>query len=141
MNAIELGALMMIFNLDGAKRPAYKIGMGKSFGFGSVEIKPTLFVETNDAYTKLFDDGGFINPYAKISPNEYDEYIQAFTNYVAAQNMTATWQKVMDELNLILNWKNKPAPDKIKQMSANFSDRNNLFLQRAILPTIAYVAK
>lgn len=139
LSAVELGALMMIFDLNGkGKTAAYKIGMGKSFGFGSIRVTPTLFIETGNTYTQLFDDGGFINPYSEKSPAEY---LDAFKNFVAAQKMTATWQKIMDELNLILNWNNKPAPAKIKQMSANFSDRNNLFLQRAILPTIAEVKK
>ena len=140
LSEVELGALMMIFDLHGkGETAAYKIGMGKSFGFGSIRVKPTLFIESADAYTQLFDDGGFINPYVKVE--NLKTYLDAFKNYVVAQNMTTTWQNVMNELNKILNWDNRPAPAKIKQMSANFSDRNNLFLQRAILPTISDVTK
>ena len=140
LSAVELGALLMIFNLDGAKSPAYKIGMGKSLGLGSIQIKSTLFVERTDAYTKLFDDGGFTNPYEEKSP---DEFIQAFRDYVVSKEMLKTWQEVMDELKKILDWDNKPAPKKIQQMSSNFSDRNNPnpFLQRAVLSTIDEVAK
>ena len=62
LSAVELGALMMIFDLDDAENPAYKIGQGKPFGFGSVKISPTLFIEDDTAYTQLFDDGKKILP-------------------------------------------------------------------------------
>ena len=161
LSAVELGALMMIFNLNGAEDARYKIGMGKPFGFGSVKITPTLFVETADAYTELFDKGGFKNPYEKKSPAEY---LAAFKNYVNKENMTATWEKVMEELNAILNWKNTIKEgwrERIKQMQADVSKRNAAdknqtadeqsdenketvadgFKQRWILPSILEVVK
>ena len=124
LSAVELGALMMIFDLNGAEDAAYKIGMGKPLGFGSIKIQPTLFVETADAYTKLFDDAGFKNPYEKKSPAEY---LAAFKNYVDAQKMSETWEKIMEELNAILNWKNTEKADwseRIKPMQADVSNRN-----------------
>ena len=145
LSAVELGALMMIFNLNGAENPAYKIGQGKPFGFGSVKITPTLFVETADAYTKLFDDGGFKNPCEKKSPAEY---LKAFKKYVADKNMSATWEKVMEELTAILDWDNaldktkKPKwSDRIKPIPSNFGDKNNKFLTRAVLPSILEVVR
>ena len=90
-----------------------------------IKITPTLFVESADAYTTLFDDGGFKNPYEKKSP---DEYLKAFKNYVAGQNMSATWEKIMEELNSILNWKNTEKTDwseRVKAMRADVSNRKN----------------
>lgn len=77
LSAVELGALMMIFDLDGTTNSAYKIGMGKPFGFGSVRITPTLFVESDNAYSELFD---------------------AFKKYLRARKMFDAWQKVMASL-------------------------------------------
>ena len=137
LSAVELGALLMIFDLNGqSSTAAYKIGMGKSLGFGSVRITPTLFVESEDAYTELFDDKGFKNPYEKKSS---EKYLDAFKKYVTDKEMSETWQKIMDELKKILDWDNKPAPDKVGRVSSSFRDRDNPFLHRAVLPTIGKI--
>ncbi len=141
LSAVELGALMMIFNLNDAKKPAYKIGMGKPLGFGSVKITPTLFVETADAYTTLFDDGGFKNPYAEKSPAEY---LDAFKKYLADKKIFATWEKVMKELNAIMDFGitvKKDWNSKVAQIPSDFKDKKNKFLTRAVLPSILEVVK
>jgi len=115
--------------------------MGKPFGFGSVKIKTTLFVETADAYTKLFDDGGFKNPYAEKSPAEY---LDAFKKYLADKKMSATWEKVMKELNAIMDFGitlKKDWNSKVAQIPSDFKDNNNKFLTRAVLPSILEVVK
>lgn len=144
LTAVELGALMMVFDLDGLKDSAYKIGMGKPFGFGSVRITPTLFVEGNDAYTALFDDNGWKNP---CREKNSAEYLAAFRNYLTERKMDKAWQKVMDELKMILDWspaERKGWSAKIKSMSGDVSQKNNVderFKQRAPLPTIFEVVK
>lgn len=141
LSAVELGALMMIFDLDGhGENAAYKIGKGKPLGFGSVRIKPTLFVERGDAYAELFDGSGWANPYRAESPTAY---LDAFKKHLGSQ--TAAWKKVMEELNAILNWEKKPAPDKVKAMRSVYDGKTMLvderFRQREILPTILEVLK
>ena len=139
LSAVELGALMMVFDLDGLKNSAYKIGMGKPFGFGSVRITPTLFVESNDAYTELFDGNGWKNPCHEKKP---DEYLAAFRNYLAERKTDKAWQKIMDELKMILDW--SPAEQKgwrdwVQSMNGNVAKKGDVdkrFIQRAPLPTI-----
>ena len=141
LSAAELGALMMIFDLNGnGKSAAYKIGQGKPLGFGSVKITPKLFVESDGAYAELFDDSGWVNPYRAESP---DKYLKAFRKHVDARRMIAVWNKVMRELNAILDWDKKPAPQKIKSMSGDVSSGNvdERFKQREILPSILDVVK
>lgn len=143
LSEIELGALLMIFDLNGAKNPAYKIGMGKSLGFGSIKITPKLFVETNDAYTgEIFDSDGFKSP---CKASESQTYIKAFKDYVNAQIGLKSWQKVMDELNAVLDWKNKPAAEKIAPMgnvsNGSTMDLDEKLKQRAVLPNIFEVLK
>ncbi len=141
LSEIELGALLMIFDLNGAKNPAYKIGMGKPFGFGSIQIEWRLFVENNDAYTKIFDSEGFKNPYKKIDATDY---LDAFKNHIKKNEMLEVWQKIMDELNLILDWKNKPDSKKIKSMSGDVSQRDGVdikFKNRVPLPNVSEVIK
>lgn len=145
LSEIELGALMMIFNLNGAKNPAYKIGMGKSLGLGSIKVNPTLFIESDDAYTTLFDGDKFKNPYEKV---DAAKYLDAFKKYINRQGMLQTWEKIMKELNTILNWENveqKNWIQKVEQMQGEY--RNNRielsekFKERLILPDIFEVVK
>ncbi len=141
LSEVELGALMMIFDLNGAENPAYKIGMGKSFGFGSIKVTPKLFIENNDAYTaEIFDSDGFKSTY---SASNAEDYIKVFKEYLNAKIGLTAWQEVMNELNKILDWENKPAPEKIKSMSGDVQQGNvdERFKQRAPLPTIFEVVK
>ena len=144
MSAVELGALLMIFDLNGnAKTAAYKIGMGKSFGFGSIRITPTLYLESNSAYENIFDGNGWKNPYEPATPAKY---LDAFKKYVDAQKMTSIWQNVMKELNAILDWEKKPAQNKIKPMGNEPDINGNMQLskklrERAPLPSIFEVLR
>ncbi|MBR4383441.1 MAG: TIGR03986 family CRISPR-associated RAMP protein [Selenomonadaceae bacterium] len=144
LSSVELGALMMIFDLNGAKNLAYKIGQGKPFGFGSVRITPKLFVENESTYTKLFDGDGWQNPCREKNPAEY---LDAFKKYLKTCGLFDAWQKVMDELKMILDF--SPATKKgwsnsVKQMSGtpkNFNGKETMelderFKQRTPLPTI-----
>ena len=138
LSAVELGALMQIFNFENA---AYKIGMGKPFGFGSIKITPKLFIENENSYTEIFDGDKFKNPYKKV---DAAKYLDAFKNYIASQKMSETWQKVIDELQKILDWNKKPAPQKIKSMSGDVSKKDSVderFKQRAPLQSIFEVVK
>ena len=138
LSAVELGALLMIFDLNGAKNPAYKIGMGKSLGFGSIKIKLTLFIESSTAYTEIFDYNGFKSPYKE---SETLEYIDSFKNYLDAKIGLTAWQKVMAELNAILDWNKKPVPKDIAPMGNVPNERWQMDLderlkQRVPLPNI-----
>ena len=139
LSAEELGALMMVFDLNGATNAAYKIGKGKPFGLGSIRIKPTLFVESDDAYTELFDGGGWHNPCLKKNPSEY---LDAFQKYLKTRDMYKVWQNVMEELNMILDWSPTQRDgwsEYIKTMSGNVSKKDNVderFIQRARLQKI-----
>lgn len=144
LSAVELGALMMIFDLDGAENPAYKIGQGKPFGFGSVKISPTLFIEDAAAYTELFGAEGWQSPYREENPAKY---LAAFKDYLECCGMQTTWQDVMDELKKILDWKTTELPNwsaKIKSMSGDVAHKGSVderFKTREILPTIFEVVK
>ena len=141
LNALELGALMMIFNLNGAPNAAYKIGQGKPFGFGSIKIASKLFIEDAAAYGELFDVDGWKNPYREENPAAY---LDAFKKYVAEKNMAEIWRKVIAELNKILDWSQTRRAgwsEKIKSMSGDVSTGNvdERFKQREVLPPISTI--
>ena len=144
LTKIELGALLMIFDLNDAKNPAYKIGMGKPLGLGSIKVTPKLFIESETAYTEFFDGDSFKNPYREES---FTKYLDAFKNYVKDCDMERIWSDTLKELNEILdldvmkkvsNWR-----EKIKSMSGNVQSGNvdERFKNRSPLPTISQVLK
>ena len=143
LSEIELGALLMIFDLNGAKNPAYKIGMGKPLGLGSIKVTPKLFVETSTAYTELFDGDFFKNP---CREENFAKYLDAFKKHVATCGMEKIWGSVINELNQILdldniqknNWR-----EKIKSMSGNVQTGNVdlRYKNRSPLPEIFEVVK
>ena len=144
LSAIELGALMMIFDLNGAKNTAYKIGQGKPFGFGSLKITPKLFVDDAAAYSELFDADGWKNPYREENPAAY---LDAFKNYLAEKNMSETWRNVINQLKKILDWSLTSRAgwsDKVKSMSGDVSQKDGVdqrFKTRETLPTIFEVVQ
>ena len=144
LSAVELGAVMMMFDLHGLKDAAYKIGQGKPFGFGSVRITPKLYVESDTAYTKFFDAEGWQNPYRAENPAEY---LAAFKDYLTARGLFETWRKVMAEVKKILDWSLTGRKDwnfKIKAMSGEVSQAGGVderFKQRDPLPSIFEVVK
>ena len=143
LNEIELGALLMIFDLNGAKNPAYKIGMGKPLGLGSIKILPKLFLETETAYTEIFDGDIFKNP---CREENFAKYLDAFKNFVEERGMAKIWSNVMRELNSILDWDNTQKNnwhEKIKPMSGNVQSGNvdEKFVQRVPLQNIFEVVK
>ena len=144
LSAVELGAVMMMFDLHGLKDAAYKIGQGKPFGFGSVRITPKLYIESDAAYTKFFDAEGWQNPYSAENPAEY---LAAFKDYLTARGLFETWRKVMAEVKKILDWSLTGRKDwsfKIKAMSGEVSQAGGVderFKQRDPLPSIFEVVK
>lgn len=144
LSAEELGALMAVFYLSGAKDTAYKIGMGKSLGLGSIRIKPTLFIEGAQTYTELFGADGWQNPCHEKNPAVY---LDAFTDYLKARDMYAIWLNVVSELKKILDWSTTTRDDwskKIEVMrgSVKFINDKKImelderFKTRESLPTI-----
>ena len=144
LSAVELGAVMMMFDLHGLKDAAYKIGQGKPFGLGSVRITPKLYIESDTAYTKIFDADGWQNPYRTENPAEY---LDAFKDYLTARGLFETWRKVMAEVKKILDWSLTGRKDwnfKIKAMSGEVSQADGVderFKQRDPLPSIFEVVK
>ena len=155
LNKIELGALLMVFDLNGkGSNAAYKIGQGKPFGFGSIKVKPTLYIENDDAYNEIFDEDGWKNPYSQA---DIVEYIEKFKEYIKkdinGNNLNDTWQNVMKELNIILNWANTKQNDwgtKVKALENKIEyDRNGdakiklneKYINRVPLKTIFEVVK
>ena len=142
LSAVELGALLMVFDLDGkGATAAYKLGQGKSFGFGSIKVKATLFIERNDAYEDLLDADGWTNP---LRAEDTQLYLNAFKNYIKARKLESVWAQVMRELNAMLDWSKTTLngwSERVSSMSGDVRNVDPRFKDRTPLPTIFDVLK
>ena len=141
----ELGALLTVFDMRGHKNIAYKLGQGKSLGFGSIRLNNlTLYVNKPvEAYGSLFHAGKLDYPTEK-TPQE--EFITAFQAYIQKNNLKSEWDKVMEELTAMLDWSNTQKSDwgsLIKSMSGNVQtgEVDKRFINRTPLPTILEVTQ
>lgn len=79
LSAVELGALTKVLSLGDDGELAYKLGMGKPIGIGSVKLKSTLYLQGDNYYTKLFGDNGFD---AGLQKHDKKQYIDFFEGYM-----------------------------------------------------------
>jgi len=149
----ELGALLWV--LDKAADPHYrlKLGMGKSYGLGSIGITYDVSL-TNRAlrYVSLFEDDnwntGLISKTEKNS--KIDESKKRFSDFVLLdERVNSGNAKDIDELPRIkellalLNWMDRPSEEKTRYMELDeFTGRKHIFTEltgrpsrRPVLPT------
>ena len=144
----ELGALLKVFNIGADGQDiAYKIGMGKSIGLGSIHIDAKLMLEDGSRYQKLFDKNGWHDSQKETSPasfiNTYEGYLNKQSDEFASDytHILHEMQKVMDyNTTKVKNW------DKVTAAINGDTDPNHdnpdtRFRDRNILPNIDEVLK
>ncbi len=142
----ELGALMKVFYLaqDG-EDIAYKIGMGKSIGLGSIRIVPELYLEDGSRYQELFDENGWNNSLKKADPKEfvaaYEDYVQEVQNGSLLKSYRNTLQNMrlmLDYRNVtnIKEWEAATSPIDGNTKEPNPDKKDERFQLRSVLPTV-----
>ena len=125
LSDVELGALLMSLNLDqysgGQRRTYYKLGMGKSIGFGSVKLdtEVTIF-DNNSRYAVLFADGAWNTG---KSTTDSKHYVQAFTTYrddVLGTDKPA-YNAMLDDLYMMMDWNIANGPNAAKKWTDGIS--------------------
>ena len=118
LSSVELGALLMSLNLDhysgGTRRTYYKLGMGKSIGFGSIKLETAVTVfNSKERYGSLFRDDTWN---AGDSTTTISEYVDAFTRYrdnVLGSNVSS-YKAMLDDLFMMLDWNIANGPNAAK---------------------------
>lgn len=138
----ELGSLLFTLNLpkEDNKEYAYKLGMGKPLGLGSIKINSKLYIsDRKKRYTELFGD---ILPELKLS----DNYINSFQNYVIEKisySKSNLWENDrLQELLAILEFDTKRKNDEIRYLEIeNWSSgrKENEYRDRKVLPLASEV--
>lgn len=125
LSDVEIGALLMSLNLDqysgGQRRTYYKLGMGKSIGFGSVKLdtEVTIF-DNNSRYAVLFADGAWNTG---KSTTDSKHYVQAFTTYRddALGTDKPAYNAMLDDLYMMMDWNIANGPNAAKNWNEGIS--------------------
>ena len=136
--------MVKVLSLSDNGRSAYKLGMGKPIGMGSVELKSKLYLQENNYYTKLFGDNGFD---AGLQEQDKKQYIASFEGYMKSALNADSLNKYnarMKELTLIMDkayLDQRDWPDKTAYMDINDKDAKKVSNNRIPLPSITDVVK
>lgn len=147
LHAEELGALLWV--IEKARNPDYrlKIGMGKPYGLGSVEITSKIQFETRgQRYEKLLAQSQWYTILEEIARKETDAK-HAFARWLFG-SQDAVIEQVdhlsrIQELLIMLTWSEFPDKKKTRYMKVDeFAGRKHLltgesghFPKRPVLPT------
>lgn len=137
----ELGALAKTISLGANGKSAYKMGMGKSIGMGSVKLQSRLHLQADDYYTRLFAGDSFDDSFIDAPIQQYVDSFDSFMKNVIGEESYRLYEDRIRELNIIMNdsylgqkeWPNWP--DKTAYMEVG-DERYNL---RKPLPSITEV--
>ncbi len=118
----ELGALLWV--LDKARDEQYrlKIGMGKPYGLGSVRIDSSVEIDNRQArYEQLFEKANWFDAKAPDGKEKCNLARLAFARWVLRNENATTddvdLQKRIQELLIMLSWKEHPAKDETRYMT------------------------
>lgn len=132
----ELGALLFVLELP--ENHYHKIGMGKPFGLGSIEIIPKLYLSNRiSRYQKLFDNN---NWHLAEQQAETDVFKEAFEKYIinklemlnsCDKGTNSLWEiDRLKQLKIMLNWENTKIPNWLSK--TNYMELDE-FKERKIL--------
>ncbi len=125
LSDVELGALLMSLNLDkysgGQRRTYYKLGMGKSIGFGSIKLNTEVTIfDNNSRYAALFENDAWNTG---KSTTKSEEYVKAFTTYrddVLGSDKPA-YNAMLDDLYMMMDWNIANGPNAAKKWTDGIS--------------------
>lgn len=103
LSAVELGALANVLSLGDDGSSAYKLGMGKPIGMGSVHIKAKLYLQNDAYYTTLFSEAGFDSG---VELGDKQKYIGIFKQYMNEMLTPASlrlYNERIEELHYIMD--------------------------------------
>jgi CRISPR-associated protein (TIGR03986 family) len=142
LRTLELGALLWALELpfkEGGSH-CHRIGMGKPYGMGAIQIKPTLFINfTTDRYASLFKINEEehkwdvavgkveIEPFIKL----YDKKVLSPLLQDGANDDPKAGRKRMNMLELLMRW--QPKVDGFWREETSYMQLED-FREEAVLP-------
>ena len=125
LSDVELGALLMTLNLDqysgGQRRTYYKLGMGKSIGFGSVKLDTDVTIFDNTSrYSVLFEHDVWNTGKSTMDSKDY---VDAFTTYCddVLDADKPAYNAMLEDLYMMMDWNIANGPHAAKNWNEGIS--------------------
>lgn len=138
----ELGVLLWILARAGEEPYRLKLGMGKPYGLGAVQIKHTLHLtDCQQRYRRLFQDRTWasgetdVGNVAQRAIEAFEECIRAndTLNPTGATSLAEVWR--IRTLLAMLSWPGpEPAKDKTRYLEIEHLENGNEYKNRPVLP-------
>ncbi|WP_276633750.1 TIGR03986 family type III CRISPR-associated RAMP protein [Phascolarctobacterium succinatutens] len=144
LSAVELGALAQVLSLGDDGKSAYKLGMGKSIGLGSVHLKAEMHLQNDAYYTSLFSEAGFDSGMEKADKQQYINLFQTYMQKMLTSASFKLYKERMEELAMIMDeghLKETEWAKKTAYMNINEPNDKDLANCRIPLPCIKDVVK
>ncbi len=155
LRAQELGALLWV--LDKAANPKYrlKLGMGKSYGFGSIGVSFDAHLDNRaKRYEGFFDSTDWTLPdeqkqaQLEAAKNAFEQFVLANANINPNNAKSVEDLPRIKELLALLSWESSPAEEKTRYMELDeFTGRKHISdgisgrpSRRPVLPSATKVA-
>ena len=125
LSSVELGALLMSLDLDhysgGNRRTYYKLGMGKSIGFGSIKLESAVTVfDGKERYGSLFGGDTWNTGDSTTTSKEYVESFTQYRDNVLGSN-ASSYKAMLDDLFMMLDWNIANGPNAAKNWTEGIS--------------------
>ena len=144
----ELGALLKVFSIgDGQQDIAYKIGMGKSIGLGSIRIQAQLCLEDGSRYQTLFDDNGWHDSLREADAASFIDAYETYLHDAVDGALDNSYSFTIRTLQDMLDYQRTKEPgwqEGTAAINGDTEDKNNKdhrFRDRNVLPDAADVLK
>lgn len=144
LSAVELGALANVLSLGDDGSSAYKLGMGKPIGMGSVHIKAKLHLQNDAYYTTLFSEAGFDSGIELADKQRYIDIFKQYMNKMLTPASLRLYNERIEELHYIMDdshLKDSSWAEKTAYMNINNTKDKDLANHRIPLPSIKDVVK
>ena len=139
LSAVELGALANVLSLGDDGSYAYKLGMGKPIGLGSVHLKAKLHLQNDAYYTTLFSEAGFDSGVELGDKQRYIDIFKQYMNEMLTPVSLRLYNERIEELHCIMNdshLKDSSWAAKTAYMNINNIKDKDLANHRIPLPSI-----
>lgn len=142
LSDVELGALAKVLSLGDNEKSAYKLGMGKPIGMGSIHLKAELYLQNDAYYTSLFTSNGFDNGLV-LKDKQY--YINIFQKYMSKKLQGKSMQLYEERMKELASIMAESHPNEAvwaeKTAYMSIDKDKDLTNQRILLLSITEVVK
>ncbi len=134
LTAKELGALAWVVQPQGNGNSVHRLGMGKSLGYGSVQLFASLYLTNmRQRHSTLFTNNAFVEGRTESSIGDFREKFEAFLlHQLQVKDVSSIAE--LDRIKMFLAMLRYPGPSAVKTRAMDIQGQVPTFRQRPVLP-------